>query len=203
VIAAILVAGTVLALCFGPNEGAYRRYDPSGSTTGLKGQEDLVSATVQTGRTIVHPAQVRSASTSDFLGWGTAKGVGVDECPDYYGSGWQVYLDGVAFGVYFCYQPYATLSATAQNQTFQIQQHTCPFYPYTNKWVLYWAGTVKTCVSTNFTATPDVVAGSESIGTTADQNLDVHWESMKYLNSSYVWTNWGAGSNCTLRIGSG
>jgi hypothetical protein len=166
----------------------------SGSTKGLKGQEDLVSATVQSGRAIVHPAQVTSASSADFLGWGTAKGVGVDDCPDYYGSGWQVYNDGVNFGVYFCYQPFATLAATAQNQTFELRYGTCPWDQY--QWAFYWNGTFHTCRSVDFTASPYVSAGSESIGTTADQNLDVHWETMKYLNASYSWVNWGAGTNC-------
>jgi hypothetical protein len=195
-VGAALVAGTVMALCYGPHEGAYRLYDPSGSTQGLKGGEDLVSATVASGRAIAHPAQVVSATTTDFLGWGTEKGNGPDDCADYYGSGWQVYVDGVAFGAYFCDAPWATLSATAQNQTFQIEYHTCPFYPYSQRWVFYWAGTIETCRSTNFTASPDVSAGSESVGTTADQNIDVHWETMKYLNSSGTWTNWGDGENC-------
>lgn len=192
--ATALVAGTLLALCFGSNEGAYRLYDPSGSTKGLKGQEDLVSATVASGRTIAHPAQVVSATTADFLGWGTEKGNGPDDCADYYGSGWQVYNDGVAFGVYFCYAPVATLPATAQNQTFEIRYGTCPWDQY--QWAFYWGGTFRTCHETDFTASPDVAAGSESVGTTADHNIDVHWETMKYLNSSYTWTNWGAGTNC-------
>ena len=89
---------------------------------------------------------------------------------------------------------YATLAATAQNQTFEISYY-CPSYPH-GQWAFYWAGIFRTCRSTNFTASPYVSAGSESVGTTADQNIDVHWETMKYLNSSSTWTNWGAGSNC-------
>jgi hypothetical protein len=77
-----------------------------------------------------------------------------------------------------------------------MQYTGCPFFPYDNRWVFWWNGSIKTCRATDFSASPDVTAGSESIGTTADQNLDVHWEAMKYLNSSIVWTNWGAGANC-------
>jgi len=197
VVAAAIVAGTVSGTCFDPNhEGALRAYDPSGSTTGVKGREDLVSATVQAGRGIAHPLQVYSPTTYDWFGWGTAKGVGVDDCPDYYGSGWQVYVDGVAFDLYFCDSPYATLAGNAQDQTFQVHYSTCPFFPYTVQWTFRWAGVYKTCRANSFTSAAFYLAGSESIGTLADQNLDVHWETMKYLNSSYAWVNWGAGLNC-------
>lgn len=62
--------------------------------------------------------------------------------------------------------------------------------------MFYWNGTIKTCLQADFTATRYVSVGSESIGTLNDQNLDVHWEAMKYQNSSYDWVNWGAGTNC-------
>ena len=195
----IAFAPAAFAECWGGaggNEGAWRAYVLSANGKGLQGREDLVSASPASGRAIVHPAQVSSSTTGDFVGWGTAKGEGVANCPDYFGSGWQVYKDGYAFNVYFCNQPFATLAAAAQDQTFKMEWGTCPFSPYTAQWVLYWNGVAKTCQANSFSSTPAVVAGGESIGTTNIQTIDVHWQSMQYKSSSLVWTNWGTGSNC-------
>jgi len=63
------------------------------------------SASVATGDAIVHPMQIAFGGSTDFTGWGTAKGVGVAGCPDDH-NGWNVHVDGDSFGDYFCRQEY-------------------------------------------------------------------------------------------------
>lgn len=103
-LALLLTAQTALA-CYGSNEGA-SGYENGALDRGIKGEVDLVSAQpINQSSAIVHPMQIVYSEMS-FVGWGTAKGVGIDQCPDYFGTKWQVYFDGSNLGDYFCKQPY-------------------------------------------------------------------------------------------------
>src|SRR6187455_33093 len=92
---ALVVAQTALATCFGlGHEGAYGAEPASSLRRGIKGEMDLYSAQPNnTSAAIIHPTQIVH-DADNFVGWGTAKGIGVDNSDDYFGTRWQIYFDG-------------------------------------------------------------------------------------------------------------
>lgn len=190
-VALALGAQTVAAGCFSGNEGAERVYNYS-QAQGTAAVVDLFAASVGSGRAIVHPNQVVSGTGGDFVGWGTAKGVGVGACPDDY-TGWNVYVDGVSFGSYFCRQTYGQLSDTATNNKFTIRYMNCS--NGTAEWVFLLNNVEKTCAKMNASrGTP--LSGSESVNTTVTQNLKIHYEGLQFHNGT-SWANWGSSySHC-------
>jgi len=123
----MFTAHPVLASCYGGgNEGANVTYTGSSVAKGVLGDVDLYAAFASAGRAIVHPMQVGGGVSDDFVGWGTARGVGVDACPDNYDQdAWQVYADGTQNLQYRCRQNYGSLAETAANQAFKIKYGTC------------------------------------------------------------------------------
>lgn len=115
---AVIVAGSVQATCYGGgNEGAWRDDAHTSSSKGVRARFDHRSATPLSSVTaIVHPMQVDGWGSSDFIGWGTVKGVGVPgtSCGDNFTNNWDVYVDGYSFGVYFCNQTWGSVANTAQ-----------------------------------------------------------------------------------------
>ena len=136
-----------------PNTGAVGIYGAVGSTfDGLAGYQMLTPLTPHSGYFIAHPGQVNPSFSSfgDFIGLGSAKGVGVDLCSDYYGSGWQVYADGSVYGVYFCNE-LQYVAGNAQSQSFIIQRHpgSCP-HETGPGWDVLWQRVVLECISESF-----------------------------------------------------
>lgn len=139
---------------------------------------------------IVHLNQMAMAS-GDFVGWGTAKGVGVDNCPTYTGTLWYIYVDGYAFGIYFCRQGnYGSLPPTADNQHFEILYTTCSG---STRWAFYWNSTLKTCQAVDGSHGTAYVGG-ESIGHDP-QKIDVRDNGLVYHVSN--WADWTASTTCT------
>jgi hypothetical protein len=195
--AQLIATDIVRAGCYGSNEGAFRTYTGHLYARGVRSTVDLYAATPLSGQSaIVHPLQLASSSSADFLGWGTAKGVGTTggstNCPDDF-SGWNVYVDGMAFGVYFCEQTYGALADTAQNQVFTIVHESSA--GCAGAFDMYLNGVSKTCRVIDGT-NGQVSAGAESIGTTETQLIDVHYESKNYNNPSTGWQPWGAQAGC-------
>jgi hypothetical protein len=189
----LFTAQAVFGICYGPNEGA------AGSENeyrlGIKGEVDLYAAQPSTGRAIVHPMQV-VYNADNFVGWGTAIGVGIDNCPDYYGTNWQIYFDGANLGDYFCQQPYGSMSSTAQNQFFRIEWTTCPGDGQL-KFVVYWNSAYKSCKTIGATfGRPS--AGSESVGTTLTQTLDVQYSAIRAKSSAGTWGYFSSLHQCEL-----
>ena len=185
----IIVVQATLAACFGPNEGAWAgNFDVPAAFVrqGIKGEMDHFAATPLAGAGIVHPTQI-AASNGDFVGWGTAKGVGVPftECGDNFTASWEIYVDGTVNDVYFCKQDYGSVSNTAQNQFFRIEYTTCPGDGQP-KFVFYWNSAWKTC-KTIGADRGRVGAGSESTGTFSTQNLDVRYQAIRQRNTSGTW----------------
>jgi hypothetical protein len=171
---------------YGPNEGAAAYLPLVTHAKGIFGHTDLVSAQPvdSSNDAIVHPIQVDGSGTSDFLGWGTAKGVGVDDCPTYTGSRWQVYVDGVSFGVYFCRQEYGSEPDVANDQKFEVRHTSCDG---STRWAFYWNYALKTCQAFNFAAGMPS-AGGEAIG--GPQEVDVRYRDMQYRVLGGSWTYW-------------
>lgn len=189
---ALLLAGPASAeFCFGDNEGAVRAFFPP-STIGFKANVDLSPATPVDGYAIAHPAQVISPSVgNDFFGWGTYKGENVaGNCPDYLGTGWRIYVDGIQFNVYFCESQYGTVTSTAQDQELILKYQYCPSQPQLQRWTFYWEGAFKTCRSNSFTWSNFLAGGGESAGTLLNQEIDVKWDGVFWwVNNG--WGVWG------------
>jgi hypothetical protein len=196
---AVLVAGTVQAGCYGGNLGGWRADSHTSTSKGIRAVLDHRSATPLNSNTaIVHPTQIDGyGSATDFLGWGTVKGVGVPgtSCDDNFTSSWDVYVDGVTFGVYFCNQTWGSVSNTAQNVRLTIQHMpSCNGGP---RWGMYWDGQLQLCKTIDATAGQGS-AGAESIGTTATQDLEIEYEGLQYRRASdLAWVNWAPTSSCT------
>jgi hypothetical protein len=183
-VANLVLSSTGLALVYDPNDGAARAYTGTGVASGSYALVDLQTAAVQTGDTIVHPMQLNSNSSEDFIGWGTAKGAGVADCPDDYSSGWKVYVDGTSFGTYFCRQAYGSLSSNAQNQALKFLRGTCSG---TSKWVFYVNAVQKTCQVINGSS-GSISDGSENISDST-QNLGIRYHGLQVKFAS-GWVSW-------------
>jgi len=175
---ALVVAQTALATCFGlGHEGAYGAEPASSLRRGIKGEMDLYSAQPNnTSAAIIHPTQIVH-DADNFVGWGTAKGIGVDNSDDYFGTRWQIYFDGAQLGDYFCEQHYGDVADTAQNQFFRIEWTTCPGDGQ-SKFVVYWNSAWKSC-KTIGVSNGRPLAGAESIGTTLTQDLQVGFAAVR------------------------
>jgi hypothetical protein len=195
-VALLVFAQTVLATCFGSNEGAWAGADTY-ARYGWKGETDLVYATPYTGATIVHPAQIISPTGDDFLGWGLYKGKGLPgtQCPDNFTTSWRIYIDGWHDG-YFCKATYGTIPDGAQNQYFRIEYTTCPGDSQP-KWVLYWNSAYKTCKTIN-TSHGATIAGAESVYTTVTQNLQVDYLALRYKDGLGNWNVLASVVECEL-----
>lgn len=191
----LLVAQSGVAFaCYYPHAGAWRDQENSDPYSGVLAKVDLFAASpANNSSTIVHPLQVAVAS-GDFVGLGTAIGKGVDQCPDYFGSNWQVYVDGQSFGVYFCRQPFGSLASTAKGHIFFMQYITCPFDTTKTLWVAYFDGYAKLCVGTNGSSAIGVGGGGESIYNHS-QKIDVRYYGDEYRKGT-SWYLWGSGASC-------
>ncbi|HET7181008.1 MAG TPA: hypothetical protein VFI15_02120 [Candidatus Limnocylindrales bacterium] len=189
---------SVFAGCYQTNLGAWHDYPYAAPYIGAQATVDLFAATPNDhSSTIVHPLQIGGSSGSgDFIGWGTAIGEGVSQCPDYFGANWQVYVDGASFGTYFCHQPFGSLASNASGQVFKMQFEPCPSNPQFSQWAMFLNGVFKVCQGIDSTSANRVVAGGESITSGGDQVIDVRYRSDKYLKGS-TWSAWGAGDSCT------
>ena len=185
--------------CWGPshamgNPGAsYSQYQVFNA--GVRSEQDFESASVPIGTAVVHPMQILSI-TGDFIGWGTARGVGVDDCPDDYSLGWQIYIDGYKFGVYFCRQQYGSVAGAAQDELFTLRYGDCNG---TDKWRAFHNGVRKTCQAIDDDSAFYLAVGSEIIGTSSILHADIHFDDLSRYNPTndfwYSWTS-GAAAEC-------
>lgn len=142
----------------------------------------------------MHPIQILSATSNDFVGWGTYKGEGAGgpngQCADNFGQVWKLYIDHIIAGVYGCQTISGEIAENAANQTFQLDYEYCNLYGVF-RWRAYWNGVLKACVSINGTTTDNVSAGSEEVPASApQQNLTVHYELMQYRKSTGGFVDW-------------
>lgn len=191
-LALLFIVVTVVFACdpYGANAGAAGFLAPYPSGKGIKGQTDVQDASPGGGAAVVHPAQVLSATTNDFIGWGVYKGEGAPGCPDNFNNHWRIYADSIISGVYTCQANFGTVADNAANQTFQIDYEWCNIYSVF-RWRLYWNGVLKGCIAMGGTTTDNISAGSEETPPSApQQNLLVHYENMQYRKSTGGFVNW-------------
>jgi len=193
-VVALGAANAAYAACYPPNKGAHGYYLVP--TTGVRIQVDLFNRHPAADSAIAHPVQITSATSTDFIGWGTYRSkVVVGSCPAYDGTAWRVYIDGRSYNTYFCWATFGTVAAGAANQVFQLRYENCPVTPYSGRWVAFLNGTFKDCERINGTTADGVFAGGEWISPGPAQDIDVHYEQAKYALGSN-WIGWGSLAKC-------
>jgi|GEM_PF-2932817 len=147
-----------------------------------------------TGVGYVHAMQVDIGTPGgDFVAVGTAKGLGVDNCPNDYDPLWDVYRDGIVGGVYFCATAQADAFGIGSNPSFDILRvgpgTTCG--PTSGGWQLTMAGVFRGCIQSTASSGHAVAAMLETTGgSTVDRDIDVKFTSM--LSRQYGGTGWWA-----------
>jgi hypothetical protein len=196
-VASLAIAGTASAQVYYPNTGAVGALYTSYTLDGIAGFQMLSPLTPQAGYFIAHPAQLNPSFSSDFLGFGTAKGIGVDNCPTYTGSGWQVYVDGNVYGTYFC-SALEYIAGNAQSQSIIMQRHSgsCP-YDTGPGWDVKWQGAILTCITESFSYDDNLSAGAENGGSYPNQPLAITWVQMQYRRAGYSYAYWPGHTNST------
>jgi hypothetical protein len=193
---AFALSGTANAGVYGPyNTGAYARH--AGSYSGFSGTVQLQSATWVGNNNISHPAQI-AGSGNDFIGVGTYKGplsaLGQASCPGYTGSGWQGYMDGSFYGVYWCVPQGSPMSATAR-YTFKYEYPTdlCA-YGGANMWQVDLSGRPQ-CMVASFSTARILQVGGESAAPTGYlppiQKINVTYTYLRERNAGgTAWNLW-------------
>lgn len=64
-----------------------------------------------------------------------------------------------------------------------------------SRWGMYWDGALQLCKTINSTAGRGS-AGSESIGTTSTQDLEIEYEVLQYRKTDLTWANWTPQLSC-------
>jgi hypothetical protein len=183
----LALTGPVSAGVYGQNTGAIGQYQVIGSAwDGLAGFQMLKPLTPQPGHGIAHPAQLNPLfDLGEFLGFGTHKGQGTvggtTNCPTYTGSGWNVYVDGEVYGLYFCLV-LGNVPGNAQSQSFIIRRHAGACTPYLTDpgWDVLWQGVTLACVSLSFGWTDRVSAGAENMVPYPGQAIGVTYVQLQY-----------------------
>lgn len=179
------------AYTYRQNRGALGAYQATGQVfNGLAGFQMLTQITAHNGYAVVHPGQFNpSFAGGDFYGFGTANGAGVDNCPDYYGTQWQVYIDGQAFGLYFC-SALEYIAGNAQSQSFIIELGAaCPHETGAGMHFL-WQQVDLTCEYNSFTTTDQVSAGAENVLNYPNQALRIEYVQLQYRIPGSAFAYW-------------
>lgn len=157
----------------------------------------MFAATPLTGRAIVHPTQIVTSTFTDFVGWGTYKGVPPPgtSCATNSASTWNVYIDGIKFGNYFCQDGYGTVANAAQNQFFRIEYTTCPGDGGT-KWVFHWNSAWKTCLTINDDHGGPNAGAESAFNHSQTQTLTITYSAVRTKDTSGSWINFGVLNPC-------
>lgn len=125
----------------------------------------------------MHPAQVLF-SDGDFIGLGTANGVGVDNCPNHYdGDSWQVYVDGDWNGVYHCEDLGVTEPAGATPSF--VMEPDFSQCGSSLKWSMIWRSNLEYCVNVGSSSAKILSWGGEQVTQTSPLNIDVEHRSIR------------------------
>jgi len=162
---------------------------------GLLGRSDIRTdpATV-TGIGYVHPMQIDIGGLGgDFLGIGTAKGVGVASCANDYDPLWTVYRDGELGGIYHCYDIAVDVYGVGGTPLFELRRTVCS--NGNTRWVLYWNSVEKACLYSASASASAVSVVLETTGPgTTDRDIDVKYYNLyKNFTGSGTWYAFG---NC-------
>lgn len=194
--ALLILASPLLAFCYGSNQGGFVA-DGFYTRKGVKGEVDFTAATPLAGRAIAHPAQIGTSSFTDFVGWGTYKGLAPagTSCANNNASTWNIYIDGIKFGNYFCQDGYGTVANAAQDQFFRIEYTTCPGDGIA-KWVFHWNSSWKTCVTINDDHGGPSAGSESAFNHTQTQNLTILYSAIRTKDTAGNWIDFGTQASC-------
>ncbi len=183
---------------YAPNDGGAKVYNGTSVASGTSATIDLETAAVSAGQIVAHPLQIASNSSDDFVGWGTYRGAatnghGSSDCPANFGAGWHTYVDGSAFGVYFCQGGFGDLSSNASAQVFKFYRGQCSGL---SKWVFFLNGVNEVCKSIDGSSGTNT-AGSETVPHGTVLNATVRYYALK-VKFAAGWADWGSNSSVCI-----
>jgi hypothetical protein len=131
-------------------------------------------------------------TTNDFIGFGTIRGEGGlapnTDCPDYFGPGWMLYIDGIKFDTYFCRHLFS-IPGTVDNKSFFLKYvNDCNGSP---RWKAKYDGGFVTCQTINDDSANSLTVGAEVKREQDDppnQHIDVHFADLEYFYAPF--NNW-------------
>lgn len=143
----------------------------------------------------VHPTQVHiGPPDGDFVAIGTANGLGVANCANDYDPLWTIYRDDVLGGIYHCVDIQLDVYAAGASPSFELRRASCSG---STKWVLWFAGIQRACLTSSYTYSNLLGVGIETTGgSTTDRNIDVKYFNL-YKNYTFS-TTWFAFENCDI-----
>jgi hypothetical protein len=163
---------------------------------GVSGHQEIRTgpATVN-GIGYIHPTQADiGVDGGGFVGIGTAKGVGIDQCADNYDALWTVYTDGFIGGNYFCHDENPDAYTIGDNPSFKIVYANCPS-SQTNAWLMYFGGTLWRCLYSDQHVAQSVGVGLETTGgSNVDRNIDVKYSELEHRSQGSGFVGWGTAS---------
>lgn len=194
VVAAWLLMSGPAAACYGSfNSGTFVDVESNGATQirGIRGVNNLrYTPVVPVGEGHVHPAQLLSGSTSDFIAIGQSRGVGTNpgNCGSDYNAPWDVYVDGRANGIYYCETVVPNDASPVSSENFMLNRGT----QCSPGWFqAFWDGDRELCEPGNFTGDWAVSVGLEVVGggnpTTTARNIDVRYYNLEIKVGNNWW----------------
>lgn len=188
---AALTAALALAAPASAEQTAVSKYTSSTNFDAFRGDHLIRTnpATVN-GIGYVHALQLDiGAPGENFVAIGTAKGVGVDNCPNSYDSPWDIYTDGAIAGAYFCHTEANNLYTAGDSAGFTITWANCPGTS-NPRWVMYMDG-FRRCISAGTSQGSRTIAMLETTGgSNVDRNIDFTAYNMEYkISGTWVGMN--------------
>jgi len=156
---------------------------------GVRANVEFFAGTPDAGKTIVHPMQI-SFVLGDFVGWGTYKGVGNSGCSTD-NSGWNTYLDGRAWGTYFCRDSALPEYSDADDGTsFKIVKGVCGQF-LAPGFDFYSGGSYRACENIDVESNPTLTVGGENPWEGPNQHINIRYYSLDRLKVSHsTWVSW-------------
>lgn len=171
-----------------------QRVQSSANLDGLRGNQGIrTNPGTVSGVSFVHPTQMDIGSQGgDFLAIGTYNGQGTTggstNCPSDFDLNWNVYVDGVLGGVYFCDRVQQDSYTKDVSPGFRIEWAPCIGHDE-NRWLLYFGGTLWRCPNTSTSSAIRAIAGIEVVSSNGvDRNVDAKYSSLNVnLTGSTSW----------------
>jgi hypothetical protein len=194
------------AYVYNVNHGAVYWLERSQDTMdGVRSTEDLIAGWPDDNTGLIHPLQISSPATTDFIGWGTTTGQGtsggITNCATNYNN-YQIYYDYGTNGGddYYCHTGLGYVAHGAVNQLFQIRYNNATIRGGSSGWVISLNGSPIECLHFSWHASHFVAVGVE---------ISSYFGSIPYVQSAIdtdynqlqlhgtvtgTWDDWGSNS---------
>lgn len=156
----------------------------SADLDGVRGQQGIrTNPGTVSGVSYVHQTQLDIGSSgASFVAVGTYNGQGTSggstNCPNDYDLDWNIYVDGVLDGVYFCDRVKQDAYTKNVSPSFRIVRGACIGHDG-ERWLMYFDGTLWRCLESGASGAVLAVAGIETLTDSGnDHNIDVKYTSL-------------------------